>query len=349
MEGDIEPGASSILFQNSNKTIVCLDVPRTIEESQALPGQTADRRILSTEPPSVPFPTPEPKNAEAQALIAGLSSPAAQLSRLMTCATVQSALAELAKEYSGPLLLPRITERMASSQRLPAEQKESRLYVPEHSHCLRGTIQDLRDDFMEAAPKFDLIVMDPPWPNRSAKRKTRKLGGYSTCEGFDETRDLLSLIPVQKHLARKGLVAIWTTNSHSVVEMITLPGGVLAEWGLELVGEWIWLKITSLGEPIVDPESTWRKPWERLLIAKRKDDPLVEVLDRRVLVGVPDMHSRKPNLRRLFDDVLDPGYLGLEVFARNLTAGWWSWGDEVTRFQAEGSWVLSNNRTKNDL
>jgi N6-adenosine-specific RNA methylase IME4 len=345
MARDLEPSSSSILFQNWSKTVACLDIPRTIEESQVLPGQTTDRRLLSTEPLSAPFPTPEPKNAEAKTLVAG-SSPAAQLSELMTRATVQSALAELTKEYSDPLFLPRVTQSLSSEQ---SAKHEERLYVPERSHCLCGTIQDLRDEFMRTAPKFDLIVMDPPWPNRSAKRKKRKRGGYSTCDGFEQTRELLSLIPVQKHLARKGLVAIWITNSHSVMDMLTRKDGVLAEWGLELAGEWIWLKVTSIGEPVVDPESRWRKPWERLLIAKRKGDPPIDVLHRRVLIGAPDMHSRKPNLRGLFEGILTRGYLGLEVFARNLTAGWWGWGDEVTRFQTESSWVSCSTHTKGDL
>ncbi len=57
------------------------------------------------------------------------------------------------------------------------------------------------------------------------------------------------------------------------------------------------------------------------------------------LSAVPDVHSRKPNLRQLFDEILPPGYAALEVFARNLTAGWWSWGDDVLHFQHTSHWV----------
>jgi N6-adenosine-specific RNA methylase IME4 len=51
------------------------------------------------------------------------------------------------------------------------------------------------------------------------------------------------------------------------------------------------------------------------------------------------VHSRKPNLRGLFEELLPERYEALEVFARNLTAGWWAWGDEVLLFQKRECWV----------
>jgi hypothetical protein len=38
------------------------------------------------------------------------------------------------------------------------------------------------------------------------------------------------------------------------------------------------------------------------------------------------------------DDHRD-GYSALEVFARNLTAGWWACGDEVLKFNQDTWWV----------
>jgi N6-adenosine-specific RNA methylase IME4 len=216
-------------------------------------------------------------------------------------------------------------------------------FIPQNSVHLHGSIQDLRDQFLATAPVFDIIVLDPPWPNKSAKRK--QTGGYATAAGgWRATRDLLSLVPVPTRLAPDGLVAVWVTNKHALVEMLTAPaGGVLDTWGLELVAEWIWLKVTAKGEPMVGVDSCWRKPWERLLIARRKGGSgsgRVRLEGaRRVLIGVPDLHSRKPNLRPLLDDVLPSGYKALEVFARNLTAGWWGWGDEVLRFQELSHWA----------
>lgn len=164
-----------------------------------------------------------------------------------------------------------------------------------------------------------------------------------------EARGLLSRVPIASHLKRDGLVAIWVTNKAALTDLLTAPGGILAEWGLELVGEWIWLKVTSAGEPIVNVESAWRKPWERLLIARRTGSLVLPPNRTRVMLGVPDIHSRKPNLRGLFEHVLPKDYIGLEVFARNLTAGWWSWGNEALFFQQGHHWVPPGHSMANQI
>jgi len=122
--------------------------------------------------------------------------------------------------------------------------------------------------------------------------------------------------------------------------MVTGPRGLLESWGLEVLSEWIWLKVAASGEPLYDIESCWRKPWERLLVAGAKGSRKRPGLSpRRVLVAVPDVHSRKPCLRPLFDELFPPGYKALEVFARNLTAGWWGWGEDVLHYQHARYWV----------
>ncbi|KAL2156943.1 hypothetical protein VTH06DRAFT_1871, partial [Thermothelomyces fergusii] len=173
-------------------------------------------------------------------------------------------------------------------------------------------------------------------------------------------------VPVASRLAPGGLVAVWVTNAARTADLLLGTagpaagggGGVFAEWGVEPVGEWVWLKITAAGEPVVPPGSAWRKPWERLLIARRKRTGAgtgaagMEVeaeggrgrrtrpVAGKVIAAVPDVHSRKPNLRALFEEELLPErYEALEVFARNLTAGWWAWGDEVLLFQRRECWV----------
>lgn len=326
---------SCILFHDENKSIILLDIPRSLEEAQVLTHQTPTRHLLSAEPISSPFPVPEPRDADVRH---HAQSPSALLADLMTGSAVSRALETLESSYAGPFHLPRRTTKQNQTQQkqLESHGDPASYWFPENSNFIHGTIKEKRDEFISKAPLFDLIVLDPPWPNRSAKRKR---GGYRTTQGVDDTRRLMSQIPVGAHLASDGLVAVWVTNKPSLLELLTAPtNGILAEWGLEVAAEWIWLKITAAGEPLYDLESTWRKPWERLIVARRVGSR-VKVPSQRVVVAVPDLHSRKPNLRRLFDDLLGPGFRGLEVFARNLTAGWWSWGDSVLDFQRRDCWV----------
>ncbi|KAL7913205.1 MT-A70 domain-containing protein [Trichoderma velutinum] len=357
------PSPSSILFQSSSNNnndspaFVLIDIPRSLEEAQVPPGHRLAARIVSGPPPPEPFATPEPRNGAS----AGHSlSAGARIAELMAAAAAQSALDELWSRYSGPFFL----DRVCHSAEEEKEKKEvsvddghvdtgvdavgtdatgddsaeaSRIRIPVGAEYLHGSIQDLRQTFIATAPQFNLVVLDPPWPNRSVRRK--KTGSYSTAYNLTEIQQLLLSIPVPLHLAPDGLVAVWITNKSSVFDLVTSPRGLFASWGLELVTQWTWLKITSSGEPILDMESTWRKPWETLLIAKRIGAKAPSTLKPQVVVAVPDVHSRKPNLRHLFEDVLGRDYAALEVFARNLTSGWWSWGDQVLRFQAAEHWV----------
>ncbi|GKT79999.1 MT-A70 family protein [Colletotrichum tofieldiae] len=348
----------SVLFGNEDRSVFLIDIPASVEESQFLPGRSAEttgpqRRLLSVDPITTPFSIPEPRDP-----LANNQTPASQLADLMIEAAVRSALDTLGRGYTAPFCLPRVTGGGSSNvstgsecnRKSPQDHAVSKdvaqdaaaaaaaataHFIPEESAYLSGSIQETREAFLSTAPKFDLIVLDPPWPNKSARRKT---GGYSTVYGLKETRSLLDHIPVAGHLADGGLVAIWVTNKATLVDLLTSPRGVLASWGLEVAAEWIWVKLTSRGEPIFDPESAWRKPWERLIIARKRGDN--RKVSQRVIAAVPDVHSRKPNLRHLFEDELPQGYLGLEIFARNLTAGWWGWGNEVLRFQEPQHWIV---------
>ncbi|ROW05755.1 hypothetical protein VMCG_05285 [Cytospora schulzeri] len=345
--------SQSILFQNEDRTVVLIDIPRSIEEAQFLSpteisSSASPRQLISSKPLEEAFKTPEPKDAMPNTDIA------AAIADLTAAASTEEALAVLRKSYSGSWYLPRALAQADDEadgkkrrrKAAPDEEENSKSegrnpvgepLIPENSVYLQGSIAGERARFLKEAPVFDLIVLDPPWPNRSARRKR---GSYSTANNLDEIRQTLSLIPIAAHLVPEGLVAIWITNKASVVELLTSARGLFAEWGLELIDEWTWLKVTTSGEPMVDVNSTWRKPWERILIAKKRGGERTKLPgQRRVIVSVPDLHSRKPNLRALFQDILPPGYKGLEVFARNLTAGWWAWGDEALKFQQREHWV----------
>lgn len=343
------PISQSILFRNEDLSVILIDGPKSIEDAQFLNPADASqhgkrRRLISSNPPKEPFKTPEPKQSVPN------PSAAAALADLAAASAAEDALRVLNDLYSGPWCLPRVhavqetsVEGHGKDKKRKAEELDTPEDVPsdpevaEESVYFQGTISSERSRFLKEAPLFDLILMDPPWPNRSVRRKR---GSYTIANDLDEIRSILSLIPIASHLTPKGLVAVWITNKASVLELLTSPRGMFAEWGLELVDEWTWLKVTTAGEPVVDVNSAWRKPWERLLIAKRRGAEMPKLPSRRrVIVSVPDLHSRKPNLRSVFEDILPPGYRGLEIFARNLTAGWWSWGDEALKFQQPEHWA----------
>lgn len=213
------------------------------------------------------------------------------------------------------------------------------------------------------ALKFSLLLLDPPWPNSSARNsQSYKTRTYSAASNHPDSLgsliDTLLSLGLSDVLSENAYIAIWITNKASVraavLELFDACGAVLVE-------EWIWAKVTEVGEPICELRGSGRRPWEVLLIARRggrsERSAKGEVegavrkreerkVTRRVVVAVPDLHSRKPCLKQLFERLLfgkGDGGAGaatpvLELFARYMVAGWMSWGDEALKFQWEGCW-----------
>jgi N6-adenosine-specific RNA methylase IME4 len=215
-------------------------------------------------------------------------------------------------------------------------------YIPPQSSFLLADIENTCANFNTIGPQFNLVIMDPPWPNRSARRKQ----SYKLSSNTSDIAALLSSIPLTSHLAGDALVGIWVTNKPVIHDLILGPNGLFESWGVELMEEWVWLKVTTSAEPISAIDSTWRKPYEILLVGRKRGQGTTNTeFKRRVIIGVPDLHSRKPNLKTLFEPMLPSKYEALEVFARNLTAGWWAWGNEVLKFQSEEHWFDISNDT----
>jgi len=186
--------------------------------------------------------------------------------------------------------------------------------------------------------KFDLILLDPPWPNRSVRHSLQ----YNTIKN-----PLLQTIPIiSSTLSCAGHVAIWITNKRSV-RLLALQA--LFRIGLTLIAEIIWLKITTRGEPVTPLDGLWRKPWEVCLLLHRhevtmrsesffgdvEEQELYPPVPQHIVLSVPTTHSQKPHLSPLLTPFLQPPYTALELFARNLTSGWWSWGDQVLQFMEQ--------------
>jgi N6-adenosine-specific RNA methylase IME4 len=187
---------------------------------------------------------------------------------------------------------------------------------------------------------FDFILLDPPWPNSSAKRK----GSYSAFQMLGQIDKMFQSMDLDRYIAPSGLVGVWVTNRPKVRELVLGFGGLFERLNVSLVEEWVWLKTTVNGEPVTDLDGLWRKPYEVLLLGRAPASRLetaqtaVEV-KRRVIVGVPDLHSRKPCLKTLIESMLPQKYQALEIFARYLVAEWWSWGNEVLKFNWDGYWT----------
>ncbi|XP_022319133.2 N(6)-adenine-specific methyltransferase METTL4-like isoform X2 [Crassostrea virginica] len=103
--------------------------------------------------------------------------------------------------------------------------------------------------------KFDLIVLDPPWQNKSVKRK--KMYGSLRDE------DLLD-ISLEDLAAPGCLVVVWVTNRMKHIKFV--KDTLFPKWSVAPAAEWQWLKITKYGKMIYDISSNHKKPYEILLM-----------------------------------------------------------------------------------
>ncbi|KAM0713036.1 hypothetical protein Q7P35_000487 [Cladosporium inversicolor] len=232
-------------------------------------------------------------------------------------------------------------------------------YIPPESSLVLGPCSDARTlhtyiraqaQELDVPKKFDLILLDPPWPNRSVKRTHKTAHStYSTAQSLEDIYQLLMGMDLDVLMADSCLVVIWITNKPAVRDLVLGENGLFDCSGVELVEEWVWLKTTVHGEPVTPIDSVWRKPYEILLLGRKsrqysahsEDTPTAHPqVPKKVLISVPDLHSRKPCLKELLEHyVSDPSsYRALEIFARHLVAGWWSWGDECIKFNARQYW-----------
>uniref|UniRef100_A0A2K6LSB9 Methyltransferase 4, N6-adenosine n=1 Tax=Rhinopithecus bieti TaxID=61621 RepID=A0A2K6LSB9_RHIBE len=144
---------------------------------------------------------------------------------------------------------------------------------------------------------FDVIVIDPPWQNKSVKRSNR----YSYLSPLQ-----IKQIPIPKLAAPNCLLVTWVTNRQKHLRFIKEE--LYPSWSVEVVAEWHWVKITNSGEFVFPLDSPHKKPYEGLILGRVQEKTVLK-------------------------DYIKPDGEYLELFARNLQPGWTSWGNEVLKFQ----------------
>jgi N6-adenosine-specific RNA methylase IME4 len=203
----------------------------------------------------------------------------------------------------------------------------------------------------ELSDGYRLLLLDPPWHSRSVQRART----YATA---DKRELLATLVPAIRALRCRTacLVGVWVTNSRAVQDFVEQT--LFAQVGARPLARWYWHKLAADGGYATGtlPDSPHRKPWEVLLLGYVGSAPPPPLPSRLVLVSVPygqsHHHSSKPALDPLLrahaahllaEPALDASAAWarlpkLEMFAREVRAGWHACGDEVLRFQHEGFW-----------
>ncbi|XAR61798.1 mRNA (2'-O-methyladenosine-N(6)-)-methyltransferase [Bertholletia excelsa] len=186
---------------------------------------------------------------------------------------------------------------------------------------------------------FNLILVDPPWENSSAHQKRK----YQTLPN----RYFLSL-PI-KRLTHTGgaLLALWVTNREKLRDFV--ENELFPMWGVKYMATFFWLKVNADGSLISELDLFHHRPYECLLVGHCQGEAdgceyLVNfktIPDNQVFISVPGDYSRKPPVGELLLEYV-PGFKParcIELFAREMIAGWTSWGNEPLHFQESGYFI----------
>ncbi|EHB18686.1 Methyltransferase-like protein 4 [Heterocephalus glaber] len=228
-------------------------------------------------------------------------------------------------------LFSRVVENNSSFSKMITLMGQKYLLPPNCSFLLSDI--SCMQPLLNCRKTFDVIVIDPPWQNKSVKRSNR----YSYLSPLQ-----IQQIPIHQLAAPNCLVVTWVTNRQKHLRFVKEE--LFPSWSVETLAEWHWVKITKTGEFVFPLDSPHKKPYEGLILGRvqgkttlplRSTDVKVPPIpDHKLIVSVPCvLHSHKPPLAEVLKDYIKPDGECLELFARNLQPGWTSWGNEVLKFQ----------------
>ncbi|CAL7942934.1 unnamed protein product [Xylocopa violacea] len=214
---------------------------------------------------------------------------------------------------------------------ITSELKEKKYVFPQKCRFYCCDVRDITDK-LDLHNQYDFILLDPPWWNKSIRRKKTKYSKASYKMMYNEE---LAKIPIGKLLCSNGLVAIWCTNAPSHLHSIFT--NIFPSWGITYRAKWYWVKITQAGNTICNFNfAPGKQPYELLVLGSVLNGTGVDIPDGKLLISVPSaVHSHKPPLAvtEVMKDYLPNEPKCLEIFARYLLPGWTSLGLEVLKFQ----------------
>ncbi|XP_066435707.1 N(6)-adenine-specific methyltransferase METTL4 isoform X2 [Eleutherodactylus coqui] len=144
--------------------------------------------------------------------------------------------------------------------------------------------------------KYGIIVIDPPWENKSVKRSKR----YNSLSPLE-----IKQLPIPDLAAPDCLVITWVTNRQKHLRFVKEE--LYPHWSIRSLAEWHWVKVTQSGEFVFPIDSVHKKPYEILILgrlissdnstARELETVLPPIPEHKVIVSVPSsLHSHKPPL-----------------------------------------------------
>ena len=177
--------------------------------------------------------------------------------------------------------------------------------------------------------KYKIISADPPWDYHSAwKRENSNSAGiwglaqdhYNSMK-IDDIKNL----PVQDIADTDCFLFLWATFPQLQEAL-----DVIKAWGFTYkTVAFTWVKKNRKNENFMGMGWYTRANAEICLIAKKGKPKVLNHGIRQIIESIPEKHSKKPDIVRDKIIQLCGDIPRIELFARQKTKGWDTWGNEV--------------------
>lgn len=164
--------------------------------------------------------------------------------------------------------------------------------------------------------KFNIIYADPPWKHEHCYTDSRRVDNKYPTMSYEQ----LAKLDIDSIAADDCLLFVWAV-SPKLDEALNL----IRRWGFIYRTSFVWIK-PSIGMGIYG-----RLRHELLLVARRGNIPvpLPENRSDSVIEAPRTGHSRKPAIVYGMIERMYPDLPKIELFARNSSPDWKSWGYEA--------------------
>lgn len=164
---------------------------------------------------------------------------------------------------------------------------------------------------------YDLIYADPPWRYSFSKSNSRKIENqYQTMS----TEEICNMVVPS---APNSVLYLWTTSPKLLDGL-----RVLSAWGFTYKSQAVWDKETK-------GMGYWFRGQHEILLVGTKgkfSPPAPNLRVGSVFRYKRSNHSKKPDEIRKYLSFVHPDSLKLEMFARQTSIGWDTFGNETNKF-----------------
>jgi len=171
--------------------------------------------------------------------------------------------------------------------------------------------------------KYSIIYADPPW-----EYKDKALAGKrgACCKYQVQSQDWVKNLPVPNICEESCILFLWVT-------MPKLPDcfEVMQSWGFNYkTCAFIWVKKNKKADSWFWGMGNWTRANAELCLLATKGKPKRIDAGVHSVIDTPiEIHSKKPEIVRDRIVQLCGNLPRIELFARQKTEGWDSWGNEI--------------------